>query len=87
LAAVANATRARPATPAEVRRHTGFAVGGVPPFGHASNLRCFLDDALLSQPIVWAAAGTPTHVFSASPAALGLAASARIATLREPHVG
>src|SRR5215510_28716 len=86
LAAVANGTRTRRATPGEVLRHTGFTIGGVPPFGHVSNLRCFLDDALLSQPVVWAAAGTPTHVFSVSPGALGLAASARIATLREPHV-
>jgi prolyl-tRNA editing enzyme YbaK/EbsC (Cys-tRNA(Pro) deacylase) len=86
LAAAAGRTRARRATPDEVRRHTGFTVGGVPPIGHVSNLRCFLDDALLSQPFVWAAAGTPTHVFSVSPAALGLAANARIATLREPHV-
>ena len=83
LAAVAEGVTVRRATPDEVRHHTGFPVGGVPPIGHATQLRCFLDDALLSQPVVWAAAGTPTHVLAASPDSLAEAAGARIATMRQ----
>jgi prolyl-tRNA editing enzyme YbaK/EbsC (Cys-tRNA(Pro) deacylase) len=72
----------RRASADEVRAATGFAVGGVPPFGHANPLRCFVDDALLLHHVVWAAAGTPTHVFSAAPAALVAAAGAVVAVVR-----
>jgi Cys-tRNA(Pro) deacylase len=66
----------------EVRLATGYAVGGVPPFGHARALRCFVDDALLAHEVVWAAAGTPTHVFASPPGVLVSAAGAEMATLR-----
>jgi prolyl-tRNA editing enzyme YbaK/EbsC (Cys-tRNA(Pro) deacylase) len=72
----------RRATADEVRAATGFAVGGVPPLGHATPLRVLVDDALLGHDVVWAAAGTPMHVFSAAPAALVHAAGAEIATVR-----
>lgn len=72
----------RRATADEVRAATGFAVGGVPPFGHATSLRCFADDALLAHEVVWAAAGTPTHVFSVAPGALVRAAGATVARVR-----
>jgi prolyl-tRNA editing enzyme YbaK/EbsC (Cys-tRNA(Pro) deacylase) len=60
----------RRATADEVRAATGFAVGGVPPFGHATSLRCVVDADLLAHEVVWAAAGTPRHVFSVGPDAL-----------------
>ena len=72
---------ARRASADEVRAATGYAVGGVPPLGHASRLRCFVDDALLAHDVVWAAAGTPTHVFSSVPAALVAAAGAEVVRL------
>lgn len=78
----ADAGAVRRASADEVRAATGFAVGGVPPFGHATLLRCFADDALLAHDVVWAAAGTPTHVFSAAPGALLEAAGAVVARLR-----
>jgi prolyl-tRNA editing enzyme YbaK/EbsC (Cys-tRNA(Pro) deacylase) len=59
----------RRATADEVRAATGFAVGGVPPLGHATRLRVLVDDALLAHEVVWAAAGTPMHVFAAAPVA------------------
>jgi prolyl-tRNA editing enzyme YbaK/EbsC (Cys-tRNA(Pro) deacylase) len=46
-----------------VRSATGFAAGGTPPFGHATDLRVFADEALRRHDPVWAAAGTPTTVF------------------------
>jgi prolyl-tRNA editing enzyme YbaK/EbsC (Cys-tRNA(Pro) deacylase) len=50
-----------------VAEHTGFAIGGVPPVGHASPLDTFLDEDLLQYDVVWAAAGTPNAVFSLRP--------------------
>jgi prolyl-tRNA editing enzyme YbaK/EbsC (Cys-tRNA(Pro) deacylase) len=72
----------RRATADEVRAATGFAVGGVPPFGHATALRCVVDDAQLAHDVVWAAAGTPMHVFASAPAALVQAAGAEVAVVR-----
>ena len=53
-----------------VRARTGFAIGGVPPVGHASALRTFIDADLLRFDRIWAAAGTPNAVFELSPGEL-----------------
>jgi prolyl-tRNA editing enzyme YbaK/EbsC (Cys-tRNA(Pro) deacylase) len=82
LAVAAAGDTVRRASAGEVRDATGFAVGGVPPLGHAKPLRCFVDDALLAHDVIWAAAGTPTHVFPSPPAELVAAAGAEVATLR-----
>lgn len=82
LAEAASGTEVRRAQADEVRLATGYAVGGVPPFGHARPLRCYVDDALLAHDVVWAAAGTPRHVFAVAPAALVAASGAETATLR-----
>jgi len=50
-----------------VRAVTGYAIGGVPPFGHATNIATFMDETLLEADIVWAAAGTPRSLFSVDP--------------------
>ena len=50
-----------------VRAATGFAIGGVPPIGHATRLRTVLDADLLRYERVWAAAGTPNAVFPITP--------------------
>ena len=54
-----------------VRAATSYAVGGVPPFGHPAPLRTWVDLDLLDHDVVWAAAGTPTHVFSVAPGRAG----------------
>ncbi len=46
-----------------VRERTGFAIGGVPPVGHAEQVETFIDEDLLQYDAVWAAAGTPHAVF------------------------
>lgn len=46
-----------------VRAQTGYAIGGVPPTGHAQPLRTFIDADLLQFADIWAAAGTPRAVF------------------------
>ena len=50
-----------------VREATGFPIGGVPPFGHTTQLRVFIDPDLLQWPEVWAAAGTWNDVFGIEP--------------------
>lgn len=50
-----------------IRAQTGFAIGGVAPIGHLSPIRAWLDPRLLEFDEVWAAAGTPRHVFPISP--------------------
>jgi Cys-tRNA(Pro) deacylase len=51
-----------------VREATGFPIGGVPPFGHSTQLRVFVDPDLLQYDEVWAAAGTWNDNFGAAPA-------------------
>ena len=50
-----------------IRAQTGFAIGGVAPIGHTSPIRAFMDPRLFAFDQVWAAAGTPRHVFALSP--------------------
>ena len=50
-----------------VREATGYAIGGVPPFGHATKLPVYVDRDLLRFDEVWAAAGTPDTVFPITP--------------------
>ncbi|MFN3825623.1 MAG: YbaK/EbsC family protein [Pseudorhodobacter sp.] len=63
-----------PADAGQIRAVTGFAIGGVAPLGHLTPPRGFFDRQLMDFAEVWAAAGTPNHVFGVAPAAL-LAAS------------
>jgi prolyl-tRNA editing enzyme YbaK/EbsC (Cys-tRNA(Pro) deacylase) len=59
-----------------VRDVTGFAIGGIPPLGHATPLKTFIDADLLQHPTVWAAAGTPESMFAVDPVRLAAAAKA-----------
>ncbi len=53
-----------------IRAQTGFAIGGVAPLGHLNLIRAWLDPRLLEFDTVWAAGGTPRHVFAVDPAQL-----------------
>ncbi|WP_221352166.1 YbaK/EbsC family protein [Streptomyces beigongshangae] len=66
-----------------VREATGYAIGGVPPFGHRSKTRVLADRALLDHDVVWAAAGTPYAVFPMDPKTLIAHAGGTLADLRE----
>ena len=70
LTTALRATGIRRATADEAKAATGFAIGGVPPFAHASGLRVIVDDGLLAFETVWAAAGLPDAVFPIAPAEL-----------------
>lgn len=62
----------------EVRRRTGFAIGGVSPLGHLETPRIYMDRDLMAHPSVWAAAGAPDAVFEIAPAALREATGATV---------
>ncbi|MFF5440704.1 YbaK/EbsC family protein [Streptomyces achromogenes] len=66
-----------------VRETTGYAIGGVPPFGHRTRTRVLADRGLLEHDLVWAAAGTPYTVFPVAPEDLVGHAGATVADVRE----
>lgn len=53
-----------------IRAQTGFAIGGVAPIGHLSPITAFFDPRLLAFTEIWAAAGTPRHIFPIAPQVL-----------------
>ncbi|MEM8790269.1 MAG: YbaK/EbsC family protein [Pseudomonadota bacterium] len=61
-----------------VRGVTGFAIGGIPPIGHASPMTVVMDQDLMAYPQVWAAAGTPRCVFPITPADLANLTEAQV---------
>ena len=68
LAAAAGGAKCSRVDADAVRAATGYPIGGVPPFGHATQLRVFVDPDLLQYDEVWAAAGTWNDNFGAAPA-------------------
>ncbi|MFZ3558063.1 MULTISPECIES: YbaK/EbsC family protein [unclassified Streptomyces] len=65
-----------------VREFTGYAIGGVPPFGHANKTRVLADRSLLAHDTVWAAAGSPYAVFPIGPKELISHAGAALVDVR-----
>jgi Cys-tRNA(Pro) deacylase len=68
LALAAGGTKCARVDADAVREATGYPIGGVPPFGHTTQLRVFVDPDLLQYDEVWAAAGTWNDNFGAAPA-------------------
>ena len=66
-----------------VRAATGYAIGGIPPFGHPRPARTFMDRMLFGYETVWAAAGHPNSVFPVAPERLLVATGALAADLAE----
>jgi Cys-tRNA(Pro) deacylase len=83
LARATGAAEARRADGDEARAATGFAIGGVPPFGHATQVSVLVDRDLLAYDRVWAAAGLPDAVFAITPAELVGATGGDVADIRE----
>ena len=63
---------------------TGFAIGGVPPVGHAAALRTVADSALVELAQLWAAAGTPHAVFPLRGDELARLTGAELAPIATP---
>jgi Cys-tRNA(Pro) deacylase len=87
LAAAAGAASTRRADGNEARIATGFAIGGVPPFGHAAGTTVLVDRALERHGTVWAAAGLPDAVFEVRPADLVRASRGTVVDLAEASAG
>jgi prolyl-tRNA editing enzyme YbaK/EbsC (Cys-tRNA(Pro) deacylase) len=81
LADTLDCAEVRQAAADEVRAATGFAVGGVPPFGH--DLPVILDEELMSHELVWAAAGDPHSLFAVDPRELARCTRAMVAPVGE----
>ena len=82
LAAACGATAVRRADADEVRAATGYAIGGVPPLGHATPLVVLVDEDLARFERIWAAAGTPNAVFPLTPDELLRVSGGRLADIR-----
>ena len=76
LADALDVAEVRQAAPDEVRAATGYAIGGVPPFGH--DLPVLFDESLLEHGRVWAAAGDPHSLFCVDPRKLADCVGARV---------
>ncbi|MBI3913478.1 MAG: YbaK/EbsC family protein [Chloroflexi bacterium] len=63
IARLLGAKAARMANGDEVRMHTGYAIGGVPPIAHENHIETLIDRTLLRFDKVWAAAGAPNALF------------------------
>lgn len=64
-----------------VRAATGFAIGGVSPLGGSGTLATVMDEDLFAFATIWAAAGTPRHVFECVPLQLRSATGATVAAI------
>ena len=71
------------ADPDFVREKTGFAIGGVPPLGHAVPPLVLIDDDLMALGEIWAAAGTPNAVFRLTPDQLVSMTGGRVAAVKK----
>jgi prolyl-tRNA editing enzyme YbaK/EbsC (Cys-tRNA(Pro) deacylase) len=83
LGSVTGKARIRRATAREAGDATGYAIGGIPPFGHRQRITVVMDPGLDAYPEVWAAAGTPTTVFAIAPATLAQLSDALVAPCSE----
>lgn len=82
LAVAAGGARCSRVDADAVRTATGFPIGGVPPFGHITALRIFIDPDLLQYDEVWAAAGTWNDVFPITPNNLVRASGGAVTNLK-----
>ena len=82
-AAAAGVEELRKADAGAAKEHTGFSIGGVPPFGHATEITMLMDDRLLDLEEVWAATGLPDGVFAIHPGELRRATDATVVEVRE----
>lgn len=68
---------------AVIRDQTGFAIGGVSPLGHITDVAKFIDPRLMEFDAIWAAAGTPNSMFTIDPKRLQDATGAIVGDFTE----
>src|SRR5262250_2212806 len=66
-----------------VRKVTGYAIGGVPPFAHEQEIPVWVDEDLLAHPLIYAAAGVPECVFPLTPDELVQATRGQVVDVKE----
>ena len=71
------------ANPEYVLRSTGYAIGGVPPFGHTSPTTILMDEDLMQYDLVWGAGGTPQTVFPITPEQLRVLSGAPVGDVKQ----
>tara|TARA_B100000508_G_scaffold139228_1_gene136786 strand:- start:1957 stop:2421 length:465 start_codon:yes stop_codon:yes gene_type:complete len=71
------------ASPEYVLENTGYAVGGVPPFGHTCPVTVLMDEDLMQYDLVWGAAGTPQTVFPIAPEKLREVSGAKLGDVKQ----
>ena len=79
VAALVGASTVKMSSVEDVRRLTGYAIGGVPPLGHTTPLKKLMDDRLLRWPLIYAAAGAHDALFPIDPATLSEKSGALLA--------
>ncbi|HYS93885.1 MAG TPA: YbaK/EbsC family protein [Candidatus Acidoferrales bacterium] len=67
-----------------VKRATGYTIGGVPPLGHETALRIWIDEDLLRHDLIYAAGGVSDCVFPLTPGELLKATGGSVADVKEP---
>ncbi len=81
LASLLGASNVKMAAAEDVRDITGYAIGGVPPIGHATPVRTLMDTSLLRWPLVYAAAGAHDALFPVDPNRLLAVSGATLADI------
>ena len=81
LVTLCAAQQVRMASAERTRSVTGYSIGGVPPVAHATTLPIFMDQALLTCEVVYAAAGTARTLFAIAPQTLRDASGARVVSV------
>ena len=71
------------ASPEYVLENTGYAVGGVPPFGHLKETIKIIDEDLFKYDLIWGAGGTADTVFPITPNELKEICEAKIRDVKQ----
>ncbi len=71
------------ASPEYVLESTGYAIGGVPPFGHTNPVTVLMDEDLMQYDMVWGAGGTSQTVFPITPQELREVAGALLGDVKQ----
>jgi len=79
VAGLVGAATLKMAPAEDVKRITGYAIGGVPPLGHATPIDKLMDNRLLSWPLIYAAAGAHDALFPIEPDVLARVSEATLA--------
>lgn len=75
--------KVRRADPETVKQSTGYTIGAVPPFAHATSLPVYIDPDLLQYELIYAAAGVPECVFPLTPEELVRATGGQVIDVKE----